>query len=117
PFLFPDDYVILASLSGHPTSDAHALNLWRFSTGDPKDTLHRIYEGTQDWFLPLTGKAHFLRVLASPTLVLDYALFGRRAWGFHLTNILWYFAVIAVVRRLYVNLLPGGAAAIATWLF
>ncbi|MFW6280158.1 MAG: tetratricopeptide repeat protein [Planctomycetota bacterium] len=58
------------------------------------------------------GSSAYYRPVVSATFTMDYALYGRQPWGYHLTNILLYALCVVLVYLLFRRFLPGrwGAA-------
>ncbi len=66
-------------------------------------------------FFPPVGipgfSVHYYRPLTTATFLLDRALYGERAWGFHLTPLLLHAAAAGLLYLLLDRLLAGRAAA------
>lgn len=104
----------------------HQLVL-RGDAGMPRPTAWSLYDfgATQDWTLPggevdalpwwtsPDWKIRFFRPLTSATLVLDHALFGEWAPGYHLTNLAWYALLLLLAHALYRALGLGRGTALA----
>ena len=63
------------------------------------------------------GDAGHFRPLASLSLRLDRALYGERAWGYHLTSLLLHLAAVLLAGRLLLQAGPGPWPALGLGLF
>lgn len=95
---YVDDHVHQLALDGElPLSP---LGLYDF--GERADWLAAEELGSGfPWWTAAGWKARFLRPIASATLWLDHALYGRWALGYHLTSLLWFALVLLLAHALY----------------
>ncbi|HWO09001.1 MAG TPA: hypothetical protein VNN80_05960 [Polyangiaceae bacterium] len=92
------------------------LGLYDF-TPPSMPTAELVARGVLPWFSHPDLELRFLRPLASLTLALDHALFGRNALLAHLHSGLWMLALAFVAAQLYRRWLPARAAVLAAVLF
>ncbi len=114
---FSDDFLHLATIDGRDTPAHSKWNLFTFADGNPAHMRHQQSTGPHPWFALPALKMHFFRPLTSATMVIDRAVFGDWAPGYHLHSALWYLALVAVVMLLFRSWLPGGAGVLALLLF
>ena len=116
PF-FADDLVQMGYLAGgDPGTYAfeNELDLYRFYADDSAAVERKMARGDLPWRFEATQRCAFFRPVASALMALDHALFGTRAVPAHVHSLLWFTAFLALLHRLYLRLLPEGAARIAT---
>jgi len=112
-----DDYFHLANLEG---LSAAKLRWWELFTFAPADAARRsalIAEGTMPWWSAADLRLAFFRPLSSALVVMDHAVFGRWAPGWHLHALLWWGALLVCVGRCYRRVLPAGLALFSLLLF
>jgi hypothetical protein len=113
---FVDDYVHILSIEGKvPMTTKY--DLFAFATGEPGAIEKNMGFIPFPWFTDLNAKLHFFRPLSSATMVLDHALFGRNAVGYHLHSTLWYIAFVAACWLVFKRALPPLVAGVAIVLF
>jgi hypothetical protein len=108
---FLDDWYQLVVLENAPTDEA-AANLFRFV--DPERASVKV---VGPWWAAPDLRIAFFRPLAGWLSVLDHALFGSWAPGWHAHAILWWLALVAVVAALVRRALPGTIGALAVLIF
>lgn len=107
---FGDDYNHQVILSG--IFESQYLRPWSLydfgrlpAPGEPG------YEvGAFPWWTAADCKLRFFRPLTSLSLWLDHALYGNRAFGYHVFNLVLYGGFLAILYRLYVVLDLGRRA-------
>ena len=116
-----DEVRQVESLSGvsRPELGLSRWSLWSFFEGTEAElaTLRQgVFEGDEAWCTVVEEprpKMTFFRPLSSLSLALDHDLFGHRPFGYHLQQLLWYFAVLtalaAVLRRAFHDESPNAA--------
>jgi hypothetical protein len=112
-----DDLFHLAVLEGKTPAPLRWWELFTFGPGDPARHELFVAGGILPWWSAADLKLAFWRPLSSALTVLDHALFGRRALGWHLHSLLWWLASLACVARLFRRRLPAGTALLALVLF
>jgi len=91
PFLC-DDFLLFAHVSGASYhADPDPLSAYQLIT----PALTRASPQTVPWWTSPQTRLHFLRPLATLTLMLDHRLYGDRPAGYHFTN-LWLHALVLV---------------------
>ncbi|WP_147332955.1 hypothetical protein [Archangium gephyra] len=111
-----DDYIHLLILEGFPAPGTR-WDLFRFAGGDPAELQRLMDEGPYPWWTLPELKLTFWRPLSSALVVMDHALFGRNAVGYHLHSLAWYLGMVALFGTLLRRLLPGAIGALALFLF
>lgn len=105
-----DDHVLALLLrdeSGIRGLRSNPLDLFTFTTGDPKLNHELMDEGALlPWWSDPRHLNAFLRPLSSLTHWLDYRLWPDSPMLMHLHSILWYGALLLVVAYLYRLLAP-----------
>jgi hypothetical protein len=100
-----DDHVLALLLrdeSGIRGLRSNPLDLFRFTTGDPKVNRELMDEGALlPWWSDERHLNAFLRPLSSLTHWLDFRLWPNSPMLMHLHSILWYGALLLVVAYLY----------------
>ncbi len=103
---FADDLLHIAIVSGRVSSilPIPAIDMFRFSSGDPAWVQKMIREGLYPWWADPNFRGAFFRPLSALTHMLDYRLWSMNPVGYHVTNIiLWMLVVLAagsLIRRL-----------------
>jgi hypothetical protein len=113
---FMDDYLHILGIEGK-SPFATAYDLFRFAGANPAKTHDCMELGPMPWCALPDLKLHFLRPLSSATMVLDHALFGRWAPGYHLHSLLWYAALLAAAGLLFRRTLPGALGLLALLMY
>ncbi len=113
---FLDDYAHLAAVRG-ANPIAGPYDVFCFARGDAESTRLLVDNGPYPWFTSPDIKVHFFRFLSSALMVLDHAVFGRWAPGYHLHCALWYAFMAGMVALLFRRSLGGGLAVLALFLF
>lgn len=105
-----DDHVLALLLreeSGIRGLRSHPLDLFTFTTGDPKLNHDLMDEGALlPWWSDPKHLNAFLRPLSSLTHWLDFRLWPNSALLMHVHSILWYGALLLVVAYLYRSIAP-----------
>jgi hypothetical protein len=111
---FADDHWQVYVLGGKvfPGYAARPFNLFRFLDGNVAENRAGIEDGILPWWADERAKVGFFRPLASATHVLDHALWGRNAVGYHLSNLLWWAALVAASWVLFRRLADTRRAAV-----
>src|SRR5262245_41874240 len=79
-----DDLFHLAALEGRTPAPLRWWELFTFAPADPARRGLFVAGGVLPWWSAPDLKLAFWRPLSSALVVLDHALFGRRALGWHL---------------------------------
>ncbi|HEX8820733.1 MAG TPA: hypothetical protein VF794_12465 [Archangium sp.] len=111
-----DDFGHLLILEGLPSLGS-PYDLFRFASGDPATLKPLVDQGPYPWWTLPELKLVFWRPLSSALAVMDHALFGRDARGWHLHSVAWYLGMVAVLGALLRRFLPGAIGALALFLF
>jgi hypothetical protein len=114
---YSDERIQLAALEGRPQGSLTPFDLWRFYSGDPVDTARYVRDGQLPWWANPHTKMAFWRPLSSVVFSAEHAVFGRNAMAYHLTSVLWWLALIAVVGIFYRRVLNPVTAAAAVVVF
>jgi hypothetical protein len=114
---FADDYAFLVELKRLLPNGPPWWDLYRFTATTDDGNRALIASGMLPWWTAPALRFHFVRPLASALLGLDYWLFGDAPLGGHLHSLLWWFALLFVLRALYRRLLPGATGALALLVF
>lgn len=114
---FADDYVHQLVLRGaQGSSPMSRWSLYDFGTASNwrSFAFEQGGHGGLPWWTDLDWKARFFRPLTSASLVLDHALWGSFAPGYHLTSLALWIALLVLARRLFLALgLTARTAALA----
>lgn len=110
---FADDYVHqLALREGFTDMPIPRWNLFDFGTAADWGTPGHLQAALPWWTSP-DWKVRFFRPLSSASTVLDHALSGEHAFGYHVTSVLAWLALLVLTRKLYLALgLDGPTAAL-----
>jgi hypothetical protein len=114
---YSDERIQLATLEGRQQGSLTPFDLWRFYSGRPVDTAQYVREGQLPWWTDPHIKMAFWRPLSSVIFSLEHAVFGRNAAAYHLTSVLWWLGLIAVVGLFYRRVLNPVTAAAAAIVF
>ena len=109
---YADDYVL--AIAFDEIGRLTPMRPWSaFDFGRRADwTAFEAAFGALPWWTSPDWSVRFLRPLASLSLGLDHAVWGAWAPGHHLTSLLWYALLLALVHRLYRALGLGQAASL-----
>jgi len=110
---FADDYaqqLVLAGERGPVPVPRWSLYDW--GTAEEWRAFGAEHEGLP-WWTGSDWRIRFFRPLTSLTLVLDHALWGQDARGYHATNLILWLALLVVAHRLYLALGLGPRAGLA----
>jgi len=114
PFMC-DDFFGIAALSGdryYPNMDRFFYNIHDYIA----PSVDREFPQTVPWWTSPDTKLLFLRTFSGLTLKLDYLIWGRNPFGFHLTNIMIHGLACAFLfligRILFRRDLPAAVAAL-----
>jgi hypothetical protein len=114
---FADDYALLADLNHQWPGGPPWWDLYRFTATTDDANLVQIGTGFLPWWSAPGLRFHFLRPLPSALFALDHRLFGDSPLGPHLHSLVWWLALLLVVRALYRRVLPGASGALALLVF
>jgi hypothetical protein len=104
------DYVAGGDVSLH----GHILNdYFRFIPGDRQTNLRLLEYGHGAWWGAPDVKLAFWRPLSALTHVLDHLLWNGNSVLMHLHSLLWFAALLSLLRILYRRLLPPMIANVA----
>ena len=116
-FVADDFWHILAfrgeTYPGGPVAD----DLFRFSVGDPAVARAGMLDGSYSWYVDPKQKIAFFRPLTGLLHAFDYVVFGANALEARIHSLAWYVALVVVVHRLFVRLLPQRIATLALFVF
>lgn len=118
-----DDYFFYGLFSGYqgikPIDDASLFNLFSFANGDPERLAQMQQLGLMPWWTVAEFKTMFFRPLAELSHFCDFSLWPESSLMMHMHNLLWFFAVLWVLRGLYQNWFsaPYGFATLALLIF
>ncbi len=111
-----DDFVQMAVVEGSKELQATPFDLYRFAS-DPAGVRAFVELGAFPWWTLPDLKLAFWRPLSSALMVLDHAVFGRWAAGYHAHSVLWYLALVAAAGLVLRRVLPGRAGGLALLAF
>lgn len=109
-FIWDDLYHQLVLADGLPGLRATAWNLYDFDLrAEAGSALYEV--GLPPWWMDGDFYARFLRPVTSATLLLDHALYGAWAPGYHATSLILFAALLALAWRLFreLGLMPRAA--------
>src|SRR3954452_164216 len=112
-----DDLFHVAALEGGAPAPLRWWELFTFAPSDPARHELFVAGGVLPWWSAPGLKLVFWRALSSALVVLDHALWGRQALGWHLHSLLWWMASLLAVARLFRRRLPPALALLALFLF
>jgi hypothetical protein len=113
---FSDDFFQHLVLEGSvPVAHLGPSTLYDFTGG--QKVLPWIESGYLPWHSHPDLSLRFFRPLASWSITLDHALFGRANLPGHLINVAWFLGLTAVAIAWFKELLPKRRAALASVLF
>ncbi len=110
-----DDFLHIAMLEGNFPVQRHPLDLYAFIDDHDRDTL--LAHGVVPWWTHPHLTIRFLRPIASATIWLDHAVFGRNALAMHVHSLLWWAAMVVLAFLLYRRLLGERVARFAATVF
>ena len=111
-----DDYFQHLVLEGAiPLAHVGPTTLYDFTAGD--NVLPWIERGYLPWQSHPELSLRFFRPLASLSITLDHAVFGRAQLPGHLHNLAWFLALLALAIAWFKELLPKARAGLASVLF
>ena len=112
-----DDYVhreLLLRSPGLSGLGPATMELFRFLSGDPLQTMAQVERGDLAWWTIPEAKQAFWRPLSGLTHWLDYQLWPEQPLLMHLQSQLWLVALVSSVALLYRRLMGlSGAAGLA----
>ena len=110
---FADDLLHIGIVSGQLSSvlPIHAIDMFRFSSGDRAWVQEMVREGLFPWWTDLNFRGAFFRPLSALTHMLDYRLWSTNPVGYHVTNILLWMLVVLAARSVIRRLAPSARAA------
>ena len=109
-----DDYLQIAQLEGWSLNPAGPLDLYSFVPRDRARVAELRRLGSLPYFVAPDLRMSFARPLSSALTAFDHALFGRRAWPYHVHTLLWYAALLLVVAAVLRRSFDQHAAPLAT---
>jgi len=116
-FVADDFFHILAfrgeSYPGGPVAD----DLFRFATGDPSVARAGMLDGSFSWYGDPQLKIAFFRPLTGALHAIDYVVFGPNPLQARIHSLAWYVALVVIVHRLFVRLLPPRIATLSLLVF
>ncbi len=111
-----DDYFQHLALEGSiPLTHLGPTTLYDFTAG--QNVLPWIERGYLPWQSHPELSLRFFRPLASLSIALDHALFGRAQLPGHVQNLAWFLALLAIGIAWFKELLPKQQAGLASVLF
>jgi len=109
---FGDDYIQQAVLDGHMPANV-PLRPWNlYDFGGLREWSEKSDAWTPIWWTLPGWQIRFVRPLASASIWLDHAVFGRAAWKYHVTSLVWYAIVLILALALLRSLGLGRPAAL-----
>jgi hypothetical protein len=111
-----DDYAQYAMLKGAYPVERSPFDLYTF-VGGRHETKKLMDFGVVPWWGHPDLRLSMMRPLSSVMVVLDYSIFGKNVYGFHIHSMIWWMFLVACVAVLLRELLPTYMAAIAIILF
>ena len=114
---FADDDWFVATLEGRMPYRRAWLDLYRFTAPVGPALQAQIADGEVPWWAAPGLRLHLVRPLASALFACDHALFGRASLPYHLHSLVWYAALLLVVRAVYRRVLPGVTGTLALFVF
>ena len=98
---FADDWMHLAFMEGMtPLLERGPLDLFTF-INPGEAVINEVVGERSPWWTEEGMSARFFRPLTSATHQLDYFLYGRQPLGYHVTSLLLFGLLLAVVMALY----------------
>jgi len=113
---FFDDYMHLLTVEGK-RPEMQRWDVYRFTPGNAQELQPLLGTGPLPWYTLPDLRLRFCRPLSCATMMLDYALFGHHAAGYHLHSLLWYLALTASGMLLLRRSLPGSLGVLTLLLF
>lgn len=114
---FADDYIQTLSIEGAFAASSARPERYQFTEDGEEGVRASIRRGELPWWTQPELKLRFLRPLSGALLTLDYRLFGRAPFGYHLHSLFWYLALVAATGLFFRRVLPGATGAAALLLF
>jgi hypothetical protein len=114
--LLSDDYAQYAMLKGSYPVERSIFDLYTFVGGRHETKALKDF-GVVPWWGHPDLRLSMMRPLSSVMVILDYVVFGKNVYGFHIHSMLWWMFLVASVAVLLRELLPTYMAAIAIILF
>lgn len=112
-----DDWAQLAMLDGSWPVERAADELFVFANGSADEHRRLLDRGSLPWWTDPELKLSGMRPLSSLLIALDVRMFGHDPWLSHLHSLAWWLALVLVVARLLLQILPQRWAllALALW--
>jgi hypothetical protein len=111
-----DDYAQYAMLKDAYPVKRSPFDLYTF-VGGKKETKTLMDYGVVPWWGHPELRLSMMRPLSSIMVVLDYALFGKNAYGFHIHSMIWWAFLVVCVSIVLREVFPLEIASIAVVLF
>ena len=109
-----DDYVLLANLEGRRIGAPPWYDIYHLLG---RAVPVQIERGILPWWTAPHARLHLVRPIPSLLLALDHAVFGNRAYGYHLHSLVWFAALLACARTLFLRLFQRRTATLALFIF
>ena len=109
-----DDYVLLANLEGRRIGAPPWYDLYHLLG---RAVPAQIERGILPWWTAPHARLHLVRPIPSMLLALDHALFGNGAYGYHFHSLVWFAALLACARSLFLHLFERRTATLALFVF
>ncbi len=112
-----DDWAQLAMLDGSWPAERGPTELFVFADGSPAEHQRVLDRGALPWWTDPELRLSAMRPLSSALVWLDVRMFGHDPWRFHLHSLVWWIALVLVVARVLLQLLPQRLALLALGLW
>jgi hypothetical protein len=109
-----DDYTLLRGLEGRRSGAPPWYDLYHLLG---RNLSAEIERGLLPWWTAPNAQLHLLRPVPSMLLALDHAVFGHRAYGYHLHSLAWFAALLTCARALFLHLFQRRTATLALFIF
>jgi hypothetical protein len=109
-----DDYFLLSVLDEKRIDAPPWYDLYFFFARPARELIAR---GILPWWSAQDFKLHLVRPLASALLVFDQAAFGDSAYGYHVHSLVWFAALLLLLRSFFTRVLGRSTGNLALFLF
>ena len=112
-----DDFYYLGAIEGRFPEHDTQRTLFPFFVNDEEATAAIAREGGYPWWIDEQVRAEHFRPLSDLLLKMDYSIFGRQAFAFHVHSLLWWAAALVGCGLVLRRSLPGAVGVLAFLLF
>jgi hypothetical protein len=109
-----DDHMLRSALEGRRIDPPPWYDLYDLLG---RSVPEQVKQGALPWWTAPTVRLHLWRPLSCALLAFDHAVFGDRAYAYHLHSLAWFALLLVLARDLFRRLLTPRAATLALFVF